>query len=314
MYEIENDYLNNQHLYVNDFNNSLLRKMYSLALTVLYGYLTGTYYIDKFTYEAYNNSVIGYNKFNPFMYDEDTNNICSPICIYQNLIEDLEISLYKKLQLKTVKDEAWGKDDINLKENLKLLLSPFSFNDSNWHLLAGQIKMTDVNNKWEEINMISCNLNLELKLGNPEQWRQLTIDKGYYNENILLYEEYQRNCECLKVNAYNVGNDILAETELPPASLLKEMKLHYDRKSCTWNNDANEKIIVCNNNKYQYKGKIFSEDIFIRNDYYLKYNLDNKLKYFIYTERRLDSYGFFHENSHHIEIFNNSIVSEVYNY
>lgn len=117
----------------------------------------------------------------------------------------------------------------------------------------------------------------------------------------------------MKVNAYNVGNDILAEIKLllPPASLIKLMQLHYEGKSCTWNNDANEIIIVCNNNKYQYKGKLFSEDIFIRNDYYLKYDLANKLKFFIYTERRLEPYGFFHETSHHIEIFNNSILSDL---
>ena len=168
MYGIENDYMNNQYIYVNDFKNSLLRKIFSLASGVLYGYLTGRYYTDDFNYESYDKNILGYNMFNSFMYDEDTNNICSPICVYQNLIEDLENSLYKNLQLKTIKDEAWGKDDNNLKTNLNLLLSPFSTNGSDWHLLAGQIKMTDVNDKWEEIDMISCNLNLELKLGNRQ--------------------------------------------------------------------------------------------------------------------------------------------------
>lgn len=316
IYGLENNYLSSQNNYVNDFKNTLMRKIFSISQSILYGYLTGTHYTDNFVYEPSDSKSTGYNFYNPFEYDEDTNNICSPICIYQSLIENLEDTLYKTLQIKINKDKSWGEDDVNLKSNLRLLLSPFSFNGTEWHLLAGQIKITDINEKWEEYNLISCNSNLNLKLEEPEQWRQLTIEKKYYNDNIKLYNKCQKDWECLKVNFFNAGNNILDETELvlPPASLLQLMNLHYVQSSCTWNNEKNEIIIVCNNNKYQYKGQIFSGDIFIRNDYYVKYNLDKKLKFFIYTERRLDPYGFFHETSHHIEYFDNTIINEVYNY
>lgn len=310
-YNFSNELFNFQRIYQDNFSNSFLFKVYKIALNTLYASLMCNYYQKENIYDLQDKLHIGL--YNSILYEEERFNLCSPVNVNQDLVDGLEDKLLLNITLPQKKDEIWGNNIILSEQNIEKLLSPIDYKKEKWNVLAVTCDISEYKDnyscEWKDTYIISCTDTKKIRLSEKNP-REQTIDRKNYIENVSEYVKKSTN-KNLCCSIPNNG-DVLDETNLlfPPSSLINKMKLHFDNKTCCWKNSSEETVIVCNNNLSSYR-KWIKNSIFIRNDYYEKYRLSNKLRYFVYIERLINGSYNNAASYCHFQIDKNKITNRV---
>lgn len=297
------------------YQNSKFRKFMDIAVGYLYGSLMCNYYTNQFSSFNTEQNMIGYEVYDPLRYDEKTC-ITAPIPVYNERIEKLNDCIIEKIDFSMEKDQNWVENLELSGQNLLNVLTPVTLNNTEWIMLAGQIKLYEKKKKfkqWEDIYFIySCSSD-DVFITNDGNARYLTIELELY-EGCL--EEY-RYCInkpwlCKKGKLLNSETDIIDETHLilPPADIINFFDLHIEYSDMSWRNNENEVVVLCNNNKSSYYKDFIIGSIFIRKQYFDRFLEKHTIKYFSYTEKRLRS-GFEGSSSAHFEVENGNILKKI---
>ena len=296
---------------------SLNRKCLDLACDMFFGSLMSNYYLDEFaTFNNYHNT-IGYDLYDPLIYGDDSN-LQAPIPIYQDETEKIGEYWVGVVNDLNSKDEAWVNDLELTLEKVVSLTNPFYYKKEEWCVLALRINMYERGkydeNLWNEHIDFWCCTDPKMALSGEEADRFLTIELKEYGGNIDRYSvESKYPYECLRVPsiAYT-GLDVFDDTSLvlPPADIIKRLGLVFNYKTCTWDNEKSEPVIVCSNNKNSYYDDFFGSGVYIRKSYLDRYiNVqEQSLKHFAFAEKYLSSTGYSDETSVHLELKDHSVV------
>lgn len=302
------------------YEDLLERKLVIIAQDIFYGSLMCNYYEDDFVLFNDETETIGYKSYNPLAYDV-TENYAAPIPTYNNEIEKMQNLALKNIDVRMQKDEKWVKDAIQTKSNvISVINTPIICSRKEWMLLAAKITLkesVEETTSWQDNYNVVCCIDEDIGLQNDEDDRYLTIEHQSYNG---LLENYKfitdDDCLCKEVNQISSHTDVLDNTYLllPPAKLIRDLKLIPDYKTLSWVNNDGEEIIRCNNNKTSYYKDYIKCGIFLRKDIFDEYSKKNTIKYFVYTERLIGGYGFADDTNFHLELKNGKIIKQYYNH
>jgi hypothetical protein len=163
-----------------------------------------------------------------------------------------------------------------------------------------------------DLHIISCASNYKQNLKN-ELDRSKTIEiKNYYG---ALNDYSNSNIEvCRHIKHFSGNSYLLEETHLmlPPSTIIKTLNLHYDYMDSTWKDNANNIVIVCDNNSHKFYHTTVLHSVFIKENDYLRVAKKLKLFAYVFTERK----GHSNENrvSKHYIIRNHKVDKEINNY
>lgn len=301
-----------------DFSASLFRKCICIAVDIFYGSMMCNYYLKDFA--TYNNAAdtIGFEIYNPLESGE-TNNIRSPLSVYQANVEKLGDLILCKLDFPENKDKDWWSNLDNAKENILKLISPIEYKQKEWVLLAGRISVKGKTGKveWHDTYDVFCCTSLTETLNNDGNERYLTIEIDDYTGNLLDYSTSAcRPWLCKRVPAISNGISVFEDTmlTLPPANLIAELGLTLNLVDMCWEDENSNPIVICNNNISSYYHDPIMATVFIRKDVYDCLNARLPIKYFAYSERYLAPMGYCDDTAMHFEIVDGQIVKSVLNF
>lgn len=310
----------NENIYYHSeyaFKNSLFMKCFKLGTGLFYGSLMCNYFSNSFaTYNNFQNS-IGYEVYDPFEFFEEFP-ITTPIPNYLSNLESMGDIIMNRLEIPENKDITWCKNIELTKKNLLSLLNPITYHGLEWMMIGGCIYAQDrmeFGKQWEDYySLWCCTSDRETITENGPRF--LTIELNEYTDCL---EDYI-SCKskpwlCKSMNSLSRDSKIMDDIRiaLPPAELIAFFNLHVNIADMSWSNEHDEKIILCNNNKYSYYKDQISETIFIRKDYWDKYLENRQIKFFSFTERYVPQIGYADETSFHFEIYNGRISKEISN-
>lgn len=301
-----------------DFNHSVYMKCVDIATGLYYGSLMCNHYTDQFA--TYNNrqNNIGYEVYDPLEYGEDVI-ITAPIPTYQDYIERLGDYVIGSLEQPLHRDIYWVKDVELTRRNILHLIKTVKVGKQEWVLLAGRVSlykedMYDI--KWKDTYDIWCCTSEKETIYDDGNARYLTIELEEYLDELKIYPENENKpWLCKSIKNITSQYDVFDETSLvlPPAEIIKYFNLQLNISDLSWETQAKEKVILCNNNRNSYYIDPIGETVFIRKDYYDKFVLSHTIKYFAFSERFIQETGFADETSLHFEITDGRIVKEIRN-
>lgn len=302
-----------------DFINSTYMKCIDIATGLYYGSLMCNYYTDKFaTYNNIQNN-IGYEVYDPLEYGESVF-ITSPIPTHQSFIEMLGDYVISALEMPLPRDINWVKNIELTRRNVLHILEPVKLKRHEWVLLACRIYMRECenfNSIWTDAYNLWCCTSENVTITDDGNARYLTIELENYHGNLCTYLDNTINpWLCKSVENISSQSDVLDATSLvlPPSEIINFFHLNINVSDLSWENQDNEKIIICNNNKNSIYHDPIGSTVFIRKDYFDRFLENHKVKYFAFTERQIPETGFAYETSLHLEIINGQIVKEIKNY
>lgn len=316
-YNIKNEN-RSTHIRGEDFAHSTYRKCIDIAIGIYYGSLMCNYFTSKFaTYNNIQNS-IGYEVYDPLEYGEEVN-IISPIPMYNDRIERLEEFVINSLELPIDNHSKWARNTEITRKNLLHLLDEIEYKNTKWVVLACRVLLRgtyDNEKKWEDTYTLFCCASKKETILEDGNARYLTIELDEYNDNLKYYSD--NNCKpwlCKCVDCISSNTDVFEETRLvlPPSVIIDQFKLKLNCSDISWENQFEEKIIVCSNAKNSYYENPIGSTVFMRKDYYDKFLETNELKYFAFSERYTPETGYAEETSLHFEIIQGRIVKEIGN-
>ena len=300
-----------------DFSASLFRKCTCIAIDIFYGSMMCNYYLKDFA--TYNNAedTIGFEIYNPIEYGE-TNNIRSPLSVYQTNVENMGDIVLCNLDLPENKDNDWWSDLDNAKENILKLIAPIDYKHNEWVLLAGRIsvKGTYETCEWHDTYDVFCCTSSKETLNNDGNERYLTIEIDDYTGNLYDYPALAcRPWLCNRVPTISYGCSVFEETmlTLPPANLITTLGLKLNPVNMCWEDANGEAIVICNNNMSSYYHNPIMSTVFIRKDAYDRLNTLLPIKYFAFSERYLSPMGYCDDTAMHFEIIDGEIVKSILN-
>ena len=101
---------------------------------------------------------------------------------------------------------------------------------------------------------------------------------------------------------------------LPPATIINQLNLTLNLEELCWTNDNDEPIIRCNNNRSYYFSDPIMGTVYMRKDIFDSLTDIVPIKYFAFSEKYLDPYGYCDETAYHFEVVNGRIEKSVANY
>ena len=301
-----------------DYFYSIYRKCIDIAVGVFYGSLMCNYYTDEFaTFNNHQNS-IGYEVYDP-LEDGERETITSPIPTYQYYIERLGDEVIKRIDISSKKDECWHNNISLTEKNILNLTTPINYKGVEWVLLAAEISIYEKENGvnlWSDNYNLFCCTNKEETIIRDGNARYLTIELDYYVNDLRLYSDNtNRIWLCKRVKNICSNSDIFEQTFviLPPSSIINYFNLSLNATDLSWENQAKEIIIRCNNNKCSYYSNQIRGTVVIRKDYYDEFAKNNNIKYFAFAERYMKGVGYSSETDLHFELYNNRIIKMINN-
>ena len=301
-----------------DFVNSLFVKCFDIAKGLYYASLMCNYYLQDFS--SFNNTQhsIGYDVYDPLEFGEDVY-ITSPIAKTNYNIKSMNELIVNRMINLNRKDDIWAKDSEISRHNIVEMVTPITFNNEEWVLLAGRISLKEIKNgwyQWDDVYMVCCCTSKMKGIRNDGDARYLTIELEEYNGNIEDYKENKLNpflCKSIKTIAYydNIFDD--TSLNLPPSDLIKKLNLSLDYQNMIWISESGEEAILCDNSKNSYYKDQCGGMIYIKKSFLDKYLQFNEFKHFGFSERYLEGLGKPDETAIHYEIINGEIVKEVLN-
>ena len=301
------------------FQNSLYMKCVDIAVGIYYGSLMCNYYTDDFISFNSDNNIIGYDVYNPYYLCEDIY-VTTPISIYQDYIEALGDLVSNRVQLPVKFDEKWLHDVKLTRENLLTLLQEVEYKKEKWVLLSGRLALQGdenrINDRWQDKYIMYCCTSEEETIEDDGNARYLTIEIEDFSRDLDHYiiNDY-KPWLCKNVNNIYSSSEIFDKTSLvlPPSDIIKFFNLRLNISDMSWENETNEKIIICNNNKNSFYIDVVSRTIFIKKRYLESFLENNSLKYFAFSERYVPEEGISDDTSLHFEIMDGKIKKEIKN-
>lgn len=254
------------------------------------------------------------------IYDDEIHNYSfnAPIQNNENLINKLNNAVYKRIinLNNKIEDEHWAEDETEARKNTIELLKPYLIDNEKWLLLGARIdynlETEDDKYAFYDLNIISSASNYKRKLKN-ELDRSKTIEiKNYYG---ALNDYINSNVkDCRHIIHFSGNNYLLEETHLmlPPSTIINNLNLHYDYMDSTWKDNANNIVIICDNNSHKFYHTTVLNSIYIKEKEYYKIEKSLRLFTYVFNERK----GHSNENrvSKHYIIKKNKIKKEINNY
>lgn len=301
-----------------DFSASLFRKCTCIAIDIFYGSMMCNYYLKDFATHNNTADTIGFEIYNPIEYGE-TNNIRSPLSVYQTNVEKMGDLVLCKLDFPEIKDKKWWSNLDNTKKNILQLMAPIEYKKQEWVLLAGRISVKGESGKceWHDTYDIFCCTSPEETLNDDGNERYLTIELDDYTDNLFNYSTSAcRPWLCKRVPPISYGSPVFEDTmlTLPPANLIAELGLKLNLIDMCWEDENGDAVVVCNNNMSSYYRDPIMSTVFIRKDAYDRLNGLLPIKYFAYSERYLAPMGYCDDTAMHFEIIDGEIVKSVLNF
>lgn len=301
------------------FQNSLYMKCVDIAVGIYYGSLMCNYYTDDFISFNSDNNIIGYDVYNPYYLCEDIY-VTTPISIYQDYIEALGDLVSNRVQLPVKFDEKWLHDVKLTRENLLTLLQEVEYKKEKWVLLSGRLALQGdenrINDRWQDKYIMYCCTSEEETIEDDGNARCLTIEIEDFSRDLddYIINDY-KPWLCKNVNNIYSSSEIFDKTSLvlPPSDIIKFFNLRLNISDMSWENETNEKIIICNNNKNSFYIDVVSRTIFIKKRYLESFLENNSLKYFAFSERYVPEEGISDDTSLHFEIMDGKIKKEIKN-
>lgn len=301
-----------------DFIHSVYMKCVDIATGLYYGSLMCNHYTNQFaTYNNYQNS-IGYEVYDPLEYGEDVI-ITAPIPTFQDYIERLGDYIINALEQPIPRDISWVKDIELTRRNILHLMETVKVKKQEWVLIAGRISLHEEekhDTKWRDTYDIWCCSSDKETIDNDSNARYLTIELEEYLGELKAYPENdEKPWLCKSVQNIASQSDIFEETSLvlPPSEIINFFDLELNVSDLSWETQAKEKVILCNNNRNSYYSDSIGRTVFIRKDYYDRYVQSHCIKYFAFAERFIPETGYSDETSLHFEIKNGQIIKEIRN-
>ena len=285
--------------HLNPFSNSILRKCLLISQDLMYGSLMCNYYTSKI-------SKIGYDMFEPFTMDERYINICTPVSLYCEDVQNLNNKIEKKFDLNGIRDNKWYNDNMLPIDNLKSLLTPISYGGNEWIPICINIHKYVSDDKYNHLYTESYDWTISVdsskKLIGDSNSGELTIERENFEGNILKFIEYSYtksvDIETIEYNSNDFKNTNLS---FPPPAIIKELKLHYDTKNSTWKNSRGDIVLYCDNNNSDFFSNPITNDIYMRKDYFDIICEKFMVLFWAYTEKNYLNKGWNEEASLHLE-------------
>ena len=299
--------------HLNPFSNSLLRKCLLISQDLMYGSIMCNYYTRTITED-------GYKMFEPYTMDEKYINICTPISLYCEDVDNLNNKIEKKFDLNGVRDDSWYKDVKLSISNLKSLLVPLTYAGNEWIPISIEIHkyVSDDNHNHLYTESYDWNISIDSpkKLIGDNDSSDLTIQKEEYKGNIKNYNEcsYIKSVD-IKTIEYTSKDFKNTRLSFPPPIIINDLELHYDTKNSTWRNKKGIIVLYCDNNNSEFYSNPITSAIYMRKEYYDQICEKHNVKFWAYTEKNYLEKGWNEDASLHIEFDSSgNIISKYNNY
>lgn len=296
------------------FLNSVFRKVIDIAVDKFYGSMMCNYYTDTFALYNNNQNSIGYEVYDPIEFDDEEDNLASPVPTYSSKIWQLGSMLLSQIQEEDSYDETWSKNAERSIEIIKLLLNPITCRGKQWVLLNASIRLSKDDHT--ETYDIRCCTKGDEHLEGVYEDRYLTIELNDWTDPIECYHNcLDRPWLCKTIPAIKGNKGWFDDTNLafPPAEMISELNLNYSIPRMAWTDSTGEEAILCDNNKSDYFKNAISQAVFVRKDIFDSLVVTTPIHYFCFTEKMLEGKGFTEEASIHLEIANGKVINKFFN-
>ena len=304
IYNIKIKDLDDTHVYEEDEKNIVFKAL-DLSFSEINGAMTCNFYTKDFElYGKYK----GY-QFNCYDKYDEKSEIYYPISVFNPKIENLDNKIIKKIVLPTKKNIKWVKDsELNL-ENIKRIIQPIKYNNEEWCMIYGHIRLdeksdNEYGNEWIDTYIVNLAIDEDYNLCNISDLdRNYTIDTQRYRGNLedFITKEYKRT-----VSLYSSSElrDIYVTTDfnLPPTIIIRELNLHYNKFTSSWNNIDEQEIILTNNNEGIWYRSGCSGTLYLKKKYYDQLLENHNYKYFGFTEKFHPKTGYCDDSALQLQI------------
>ena len=289
----------------------------SICVEEYVGSLMCNYFNDecKISYWEDNKIYLG---FEPISYDEEQVALCSPLSSYNEIVRVLDNLVINRINdsYKIKRNKRWADNKSLSFKNCREILKPYKLNDQSWILLSAYIsphyyyKVKNQKRDYsEECIIVHCATNYNKNKKQPLN-RYKTIEIGNYKNSIYDYNKTNSDF-CKNIDTLKNNNDIFGETNLvlPPSFLIKKLHLHYNHKDCSWVDESNSIVIICNNDIYHRYEDYIGHSIYINKKYLDENKNKLQLYYYIFTEKiSYDTGVYSNKSDMHIIIKNGKVL------
>lgn len=305
----------NKELWKEDYHNSLIGKAIDVSTDIFYGNMMCNYYCDEFLNSWPDEQLLGFEVFDPLKYsDSEKLRLCSPVPVFNQNVEKLDNELYHRLEYPEEKNIEWYNNTDLTEKNILSVIEPITIKNQDWVLLACRIHIHESGefmDKWSDTYDIFCCTSDQSISGVGDRF--LTIELDEYRGNINNYFECSEKRDLCRDVISISSSGAFEETNLilPPAAIIKKLKLRPNFKDMSWINEEDEVVIICDNSKKSYYKNPITGAVFIRKDWLESYLKNNKIKYFAFNEKFIGLSGHYDiDSSYHYEISDNKIVKK----
>lgn len=315
-YNIKIKDLDNIHVYEEE-EKGVIYKALELSLSEINGSMTCNYFTNEF--EIYGD----YKGFQFNLYDKynERAEIYYPVAVFNQDIENLDNKTLKKIVLPEKKNLKWVKDSELSLNNIKKIIEPITYKNEKYYMLYGRVRLDEKSddkygNSWIDTYIINLAIDEDYNLCSiSEEDRKYTIETNEYRGNL---EDYKNESYKMATSLYN-ANDlsniyVTTDFNLPPAIIIKEFNLHYNKFSSSWNNINEEKIILVNNNEGIWYRKGCCGTLYIKKKYYDILIKRHNYKYFCFTEKYHPKTGYCKDSALQIQINSDGSIEKYKHY
>lgn len=315
-YKIKIKDLDNIHVYEED-EKGIIYKALELSLSKINGSMTCNYFTNDF--EIYGDYK-GY-QFNLYDKYDERAEIYYPVAVFNQDIENLDNKTLKRIVIPEKKNIKWVKNSELSLNNIKKIIEPITYKNEKYYMLYGNVRLDEKSddeygNSWIDTYIINFAIDEDYNLcGVSDEDRKYTIDTDKYRGNL---EDYKMKNYKMSTSLYSSSDfsDVYAITDfnLPPAIIIKEFDLHYNKFSSSWNDINEEKIILVNNNEGVWYRKGCSGTLYIKEKYYNILIKNHNYKYFCFTEKYHPKTGYCQDSALQVQINSDGSIEKYKHY
>ncbi len=290
---------------VEELDKGIVYKLLDLSFSKICGSVSCNYYTNKF--EIYSSDKgFQQNYFNPY---HEKHQIFYPISVYSETIEVLNNKVTKQVYIPNIKDIVWVNDASLALNNTIKIISTIEYNSEQWVPIYGSVRFKgNLDNRygynWMDTYIFNLavdeNYNLTLS---PDNDRKYTIESAIYTGNI--HEVYKNQfSQTSSLNNSSSCKDEFPPTDfnIPPTEIINYFNLHYCNSTSSWNNSADEIVLLINNNEGSWYNEGVSGSIFFKKTFFDIFFKNHNYKYFCFTEKFIPETGYSSESAMQIQI------------
>lgn len=279
-------------------------KPFDLAIHELLGSLSANYYIDKIVLGGEGFNTVGFAQYDETAEQEPgVIHTCSASADMR--IDTAKAKIERRLVSPLDKERAWFNDTGEALIEIKGLIESLRLGKVEWIPLAFSVKKrVHSDNELQCSNeiIVSIAINSEKHISGCTDDRYLTIEHASYKGNTRDFRKaHGSNCVDLEApdrRSVSVErNNIL----LPPPTLVDMLDLSFNPRNACFERD-DEAVILCDGNPGNYYEEPVHNLILIRRDELEKVAQTADLRYFAFTERYQEEFGYDNACDRHWEL------------